>query len=126
MCSPHKNRGSQTRQLHDGISDTLVLAFEAPGNGRLRFLTWAWALSPWLVWIYVAANIGTAETANGLRVVFGVKRWAARISRGTAELGSLSHMSVVEQPQARADYFFHGIHGEGKNLVGHNLIWLLS
>ena len=46
--------------------------------------------------------------------------------QGTAELGSLSHMSTVEQFQARADYFSYGIHGEGKNLVGHNLIRLLG
>ena len=105
MCSPHKNRGAQTRQLDDGIGDTLVLALE--------------------VLDHAAANIGAVETANGLQVVFRVKRRAARIC-GTAELGSLSHVSTVEQPQARADYFSYGIHGEGKNLVGHNLIWLLS
>jgi hypothetical protein len=46
--------------------------------------------------------------------------------QGTAELGSLSHMSIVEQLQARADHFSYGIHGEGKNLVGHNLIRLLG
>ena len=44
----------------------------------------------------------------------------------TTELGTLSHMSTVEQLQARADYFSYGIHGEGKNLVGHNLIRLLG
>jgi len=46
--------------------------------------------------------------------------------QGIAELGSLSHLSTVEQLQARADYFFYGIHRKGKNLVGHNLIGLLG
>jgi hypothetical protein len=34
LCSMHKNRDVKTRQLDDGIGDTLVLALEVPGNGR--------------------------------------------------------------------------------------------
>src|ERR1700683_3964668 len=33
----HKNRGVKTRQLDDGIGDTLVLALEVVGNGRPRY-----------------------------------------------------------------------------------------
>ena len=45
---------------------------------------------------------------------------------GTVDLGSLSHLSTVEQLQARANYFSYRIHGEGKNLVGDNLFRLLG